>query len=292
MQTIMVSLDGTTKDDIAIPVAAAIADHSGLDIHLVHVIDALTRRAAAHAALLGLDEGDVTGRRAAEARITELATSLATQSGRRVTWDLLESVNVAPALIRHAAERDTAVVVMATRAAGLTERAFFGSVAHQVVRESLVPVVVVPPRAAYLQGMQPRFRRVLVPLDGSDVGARALDLLLGLPRASSLEYVLLEVVLRASDRTQAEVRLAAAADRVRARGATRVDLVALEASEPVTGILDALRELLIDSIAMSTHARSGIELFVHGSVAEEVVRASEVPILLLSPAVVRHPSLV
>jgi nucleotide-binding universal stress UspA family protein len=296
-RTVMVAVEGSPRDAIAFPVAGALAGLAEADIHLVHVIDALGRRAAAHAELLGVQDGAGSGRRAVEARITHLATGLAAGRGQ-ITWDVLESADVARALIERAAGRDTVVVVMATRAASRTERALLGSVADRVVRECPVPVVVVPPGAAHLEGRKPRFQRVLIPLDGSDLGARALDLLLGLPGARPLEYVLIEVVRDAAGREAAEARLAATAVRVRARGVTSIDVAVLENDDPVPVIIDALREMLIDAIAMSTRGRSGLRRLMLGSVAEGVVRASEVPVLLVTPAnlgrggvTVHHPAL-
>jgi nucleotide-binding universal stress UspA family protein len=287
-QSVMVSLDGSARDLIALPVATALAELSGADVHLVHVVDAVSRRVTAHAQMLGVDDAVATGHGAAEARMGELATSLAADRHRRVTWDVVESVQVAKALIRHAVERDAVVVVMATRGAGLPARTLVGSVADRVVRECPVPVVVVPPGAAYLQGRRPRFVRILIPLDGSTLGARALDLLLDLPRASSLEYVLIEVVSRAEDRPDAQARLEAAAGRIRARGITSVEVAVLQAGDPVPVIIAALREMLCDAIAMSTRGQSGLRRLVLGSVAQGVVRASEVPVLLITPTSLRN----
>jgi nucleotide-binding universal stress UspA family protein len=53
---------------------------------------------------------------------------------------------------------------------------------------------------------------------------------------------------------------------------------------PVPVIIEALRELLCDLIAMSTRGQSGLRRLVVGSVAQGVVAASEVPVLLVTPA--------
>jgi nucleotide-binding universal stress UspA family protein len=50
---------------------------------------------------------------------------------------------------------------------------------------------------------------------------------------------------------------------------------------PADAILAAAREEKAGLIAMTTHGRSGIARFTMGSVAERVVRASDVPVLLL-----------
>lgn len=50
---------------------------------------------------------------------------------------------------------------------------------------------------------------------------------------------------------------------------------------PADKILEVCRRHDIDLIAMSTHGRSGIGRWLLGSIAEKVVRHSEVPVLLL-----------
>lgn len=281
--TVLVPLDATDKDARALSVGAAIADAGGAAIELVRVIPAPARSLAAQAQLLGVDEDAVTGRRQAESELAELASRLSADAPRRVGWAVIESADVADALMRHASDLGVLAVVMATRAATPAGRAFIGSVADRVVRECRAPVVVVPPRADYLGGRRVGFSRVLVPLDGSALAAKALEFLLALPHAGTLEYVLLAVADPA-DRAEAEVRLAAAAGRARARGATIVETLVVEAHDPAAVILAALREELIDAIAMSTRGQSGLRRMVLGSVAEGVVRASEVPVLLLTPA--------
>jgi nucleotide-binding universal stress UspA family protein len=126
---------------------------------------------------------------------------------------------------------------------------------------------------------------VLVPLDGSALAARSLDFLLALPRADELEYVLLEVVPPGAERERAEAerRLAAAADRARSRGAKTVEVAVLEADDPAGAIVAAVREALVELIAMSTRGAGGLRRIALGSVAEGVVRASEIPVMLLTP---------
>jgi nucleotide-binding universal stress UspA family protein len=281
---IMVPLDGSEKDPRALAVAAALADLSGADLHLVRVIDALPESVPARSEFRAPEEAAVTGRRDVERQITDTAARVAADTERPVTWAVLEGDDVVKELTRHTAERDARIVVMATRAPGAAERALRGSVADRVMRESPRPVVLVPPGTADMSGKHVRLERVLVPLDGSALAARAIDFLLAFPRASALEYVLLEVVPPGADPTQAEHRLDAAAGRVRAVEAKRVEAAVVEASDAAPVIIAAVREALVDVIAMSTRGASGLRRMVLGSVAEGVVRGSEVPVLLLTPA--------
>ena len=80
------------------------------------------------------------------------------------------------------------------------------------------------------------------------------------------------------------------ADHLRARGVNAVQARVVEADDPAVAISRAAREELIDFIAMSTRGSSGLKRFVLGSVAERVVRESDVPVLLVTPAEIEQPA--
>ena len=71
---------------------------------------------------------------------------------------------------------------------------------------------------------------------------------------------------------------------MRVRGIETVEVAVLEASDPSAAIAATVREALVELIAMSTRGAGGLRRMVLGSVAEGVVRASEVPVMLLTPA--------
>jgi nucleotide-binding universal stress UspA family protein len=157
-----------------------------------------------------------------------------------------------------------------------------GSVADRVMRECPKPVVLVPPGASYVEGRQIEIRRLLLALDGSVLAARSIDFLLEMPRAIELEFVLMEVVHNPADIPFIERRLQRGADRFYERSAEAVPRVILGGDTAQT-IVAAVREFHIDMIAMSTRGEGGLQRLVLGSVAEGVVRAAEVPVLLLTP---------
>ena len=258
--SIMVPLDGSEKDDRAIAVAVALSGLSGAGLHLVRVMD-------------GAGPADFT---AAAARVPA-------RVGSPVTTELLAGADPADALVRHATASAARVIVMATRAPGAVDRALHASVSDAVMRESPCPVMLVPPGTDYMRDKSVAFGRVLVPLDGSVASEAVLDVLLELAGGAALEYALLEVVPRGGDREAAAARLEATAARLRAHGVSSVEYDVSEANDPVDAIDAAVRETLVDFIAMSSRGRSGVRRMVLGSVAGAVVRTSEVPVLLLTP---------
>jgi nucleotide-binding universal stress UspA family protein len=303
--TVLVPVDGSDKDRRVIPAAAALADLADGDLHVIRVLDIARESLTPRARTMGAADALAEKRREVQQSVVAVADRLTADSGRSVSAVVAEGPDVADVLVGSAAGRDADLVVMATRAAGPVGRALRGSVADRVMRESPQPVVLVPPRAGG-DGDEPlRLGRVLVPLDGSEPSSAVLDRLLGLKRARELEIVLLEVVtsgallqwvpdpleLRthalppdfAEARVSAEHRLTHLADRLRTDGAKRVSLRVVEDLDPAAAITRVAREEGADFIAMSTRGAGGLERFVLGSVAEAVVRDSDIPVLLVKP---------
>jgi nucleotide-binding universal stress UspA family protein len=318
--TVLVPLDGSDKDERALPAAVALADLAGGDLHLIRVLDTPIDSLSPRGQRLGVADAVREIRSDMEESVRGIADRLMADTGRPVTAEIAEGFDVARVLVNRATERGTELVVMATRAPGALGRALRGSVADRVMRESPRPVVLVPPGAGGARGTQIQLGRVLVPLDGSALALSTIDHLLELDRASGLEYVLLEVVTSgfidvaaqsalpgwvadmptpeayaglpdiAQARANAEQRLNIVAERLRAQGAKAVRARVVEGDDPAPAINRAVREEMIDFIAMSTRGSSGLKRFVLGSVAERVVRESDVPVLLVTPTETEQPA--
>lgn len=265
-QPVMVALDGSDKDARAIAVAMALANLSESDLHFVRVTP-------------GLDDPVVDGQLAAA------VANVPARADHATTSAILRGSDVAGELIRHAVEQDALAVVLATRAPSPAARAIIGSVADRVVRECPRPVVIAPPGTAYMGGKQLTIARVLVPLDGSSLAFRSIEFLIQLPHAKELEYVLIEVVPATRDRPASTARLQDTARWLRSRGVASVDVLVVEADDAAAAILGAVRTVLPAAIAMSTRGSGGIGRMILGSVADAVVRGSELPVLLLTPKV-------
>lgn len=273
--TVLVPLDGSEKDGRALPIAVAFAELAHGALHLVRVLDASPA-----------SRGD------AEWTLRAVAERIAPTVGGAAGWEVAEGPDVAAVLLRRAAELDADVVVMATRAPGPAGRAVHGSVADRVLREGTRPVLLVPPGSQDVHGRRVQLRRALVPLDGSAAALAVVEHLLALPRVGELEIVLLEVVppARARERESAphaaaereERRLEAVAGRLRARGA-RAEVRVVEGGDPAAVIGAAVRQELADFIAMTTRGAGGLARAVLGSTAASVLRASDVPVLLVTP---------
>lgn len=147
------------------------------------------------------------------------------------------------------------------------------------------------------------FKKILIPLDGSTLSESILPHVSQLAKSIGAQVVLLRVVSTPIPETSYAGLYAmpvpaapTAPERdpyAEAEGyLQRVafdyfpdQTVTLQVAGGPTGenILDLATDQDIDLIAMTTHGRSGLSRMVLGSVADEVVRRSHLPVLLLRP---------
>lgn len=210
-------------------------------------------------------------------------------------------------ICQRAHDVDADLIVMTSHGRTGLSRSWLGSVADAVLRRSAVPVLLLRP----VEGKSRRdaahhlFKHVLVPLDGS---GRAVDILssaVALARSSGARVTLLRAVQpvpailpdagmpfiypptiqddAATDRLvdEAKQELAEVARRLREDG-TAVDSHVVVAAHVANAILEFAHGYDVDVIAMTTHGRGASRLLV-GSVADKVIRASGLPMLLLRP---------
>lgn len=136
----------------------------------------------------------------------------------------------------------------------------------------------------------PQLRWILVPLDGSELAEAVLPHLVNRAKRHGAALTLLRVAhvhaLRDAELVDAQVRVVQAAApylvgverRLVAEGIS-ISSVVRYGTAPEE-ILDDIRTRRPDLVAMGTHGRTGLTRLVLGSVAEQVLRTSPVPVLL------------
>jgi nucleotide-binding universal stress UspA family protein len=125
---------------------------------------------------------------------------------------------------------------------------------------------------------------VLVPLDGSPLAERALPFAAGLVSRVRGDLVLVHV--RPQRRTGAPLGydLSNVVDRLCDAGVIAGGRSYLAPPDEVADVLrSAVNETAADLIVMSTHGRGGLQRSIVGSVADQLVRRAEVPVLLIPP---------
>jgi nucleotide-binding universal stress UspA family protein len=145
------------------------------------------------------------------------------------------------------------LIALATHGYGGLRRWAVGSVADKVIQVARRPIFLVRSRAEATAGA-PAFKRILVPLDGSEVSATALAPAVELARSVGAELILLVT-----------------------------PIVAADYGDTAEAIVEEAARRQADLIVMATHGYGGAWRWVLGSVADKVLQAAPAPLLLVRP---------
>ena len=302
--TLLVPLDGSSLAEQALGPAASIAraTHATLDLVLVHQPMAFADFVDA-AWQANPSEGE-------RAYIASTAEELAAGSSVRVSGTVVSGA-AADMIHERAKGIGADLIVMTSHGRTGLSRAWLGSVAHEILRRSSTPVLMLRP----VDSKKPRrfvekpIKKILVTLDGSALAESILDPATELARAFDARLFLLRIVEpvplvvpevalptsylpRDEDATATMVEratneLADIVKRINATGIARVDPHVVVSERVANAILEFARGVSPSLVAMSTHGRGASRLFL-GSVADKVLRASNVPMLIRRPSSVRE----
>jgi nucleotide-binding universal stress UspA family protein len=295
-RSILVPLDGSPLAEQALPIAVAIAERARSKIKLVLV----------HPPLLLMEPGpaytklELAMQKADREYLRSLVGRLRERLGRALSSAVLQGP-VALTLARYVRELGTDLLVMTTHGRGGMQRAWLGSVADQLIRTSEVPILVVRPREGGPESFV-GLTEVFVPLDGSPLAEAVLEPAAALARLWDAEISLVQVVrpvvltsdpplpfptgysdqVTAIRRESAQDYIRDVAERLRESG-VKASGVAVIGGGTADTLLDLARPERVSLLAVATHGRGGLRRLVLGSVADKLVRAAEVPVLVVRP---------
>ena len=295
---ILVPLDGSDFAESAIPLAVSLAQKTGGELHLVTVVAPLPAVRPGTS-----EEGPVKGwfeeeRSRGTRYLKAVEARLRKENPEMTVHSRVLTGPVAPALEERIGKVDADLVVMTTHGRGQLERMWLGSVADALVRSGPCPILLWRSEEDEVEAPKGDINRILVPLDGSEESAAIL------PHVRSL-----------AGRMDASVSLFSVFDHGPALGSTYVPHAAEEEAEregelnalreqlekvagdlrsegvevdtrvevnesPARAILEYRAEIDADLVAMTTRGRGGVTRLVVGSVADKVIRAGLVPVLV------------
>ena len=298
-RTILVPLDGSPLAELALPFALSIAAKCNATVHvaLIHVPGAYSDYMVDHATDLDREAKDRE-----QGYLDALRAKLGKVFHGKFELHHLEGI-VPETLAEEVVERGVDLVVMNAHGWGYTSRALLGSVSDYLMRHLDVPLLVMHSQAMNSElDRTVSFRRILVPLDGSELAESILKPAERLGGLWNAEYRLVRVVspplhLLGSigevshghheaivDVTKKQVGgyLETVADGMRKH------TLAVQASVPVSrntawAILEEASSTGCDLIAISTRARGGLPRLLLGSVADKVIRGAHTPVLVYHP---------
>lgn len=303
LDQILITLDGSKFGEHALPFTKVIAEKTGASVNISHVnsseppTDLLQNTPFQYegVSMSAYEEKQADELRAYLKKHEEALKSELPEN--RICSALLEGY-VTEALERHAREIGAQLIVMTTHGRTGVSRAWLGSVADSLVRNSNFPLLVIRPLEDGESFPTARFEHFLVPLDGSKTGEVILKPTITLARAMGARVTLLHVVSphvtmgarvsplpagRLEERlSKAEDYLAGVAERLGREGVEATPLIESHFA-PARAILNTGAEEDVDLIAIATHGYTGVKRALLGSVTDKVLRGAKWPLLLHRP---------
>jgi nucleotide-binding universal stress UspA family protein len=300
-KSLMVPVDGSAFAEHALAPALDLARATGATLHLVRVHQPPVLPAPD--APLIVDTEWLEALKAEERKYLAHVQGTLMEAGARIEMALVEGFP-ADALAAYVRTHEIGLIMMTTHGRGGISRFWLGSVADALVRQAGTPVLLIRPGDDVQDELPaaPPMRHILIPTDGSALSESVLEPALELWERTDARFTLLRVLLplppmprpwtagRAAvdaeilteDRRRALAELNTVAEPLRKRGLT-IECEAVTHANPATAILEFAATSSVDVIALATRGRSGWARVAMGSVADKVMRASMLPVLLYRP---------
>jgi len=296
IQHILVPLDGSETAERAVPHAVALAGLFDASIVLARVPEPT---------VVPVMSGAVWVTEEVESReATDRAQAYLDEVRARTLFAGLDVATATPphpvaaGLLQAIEDADASLVVMTTHGYSGFKRWVFGSVTDKLIRAAHVGVYLI--REGADERPPGAIRRLIVPLDGSELAESALATAAEIADRTGASITLAQVptvpayvttipetsgwipgYLR-EQANEATLYLRAQASALAESGITSdIDVEVVRSGGVADGILASAEEHGVDLIVMSTHGRTGLGRWMFGSVADRVLRGAEIPVWLV-----------
>jgi nucleotide-binding universal stress UspA family protein len=192
IKSILVPLDGSAFAEQAIPLALGIAEQTGAVLNLVHVIvpaEVLDPYDALYSADVSLKWRKLDKHQ----YLTDIVDKIAARSSALVASRVIDGRAV-PRSLNKIPGANADIVVMATHGRGTLRRLWSGSVAHSLLQQMSVPVLLIPGTQAPLTIGAKTIDHILLPFDGAEVSEKVLKPFMDLGIFPAAQHTLLHAV--------------------------------------------------------------------------------------------------
>ncbi|MDA0193765.1 MAG: universal stress protein [Bacteroidetes bacterium] len=277
MKNILVPTDFSTQAGYAFDLALQLAKKSGGKVHVINIVEVpISAVADPMGAPIVADWGAdflKTITKDHQIRLEKLVS----ESESRVEILIKTEVGVVlDSTLDYISENSIDLVVMGTKGATGLKEIFIGSNAEKVVRFSPCPVITVRYPAVINE-----IENIVFGLDLSGSEEKVISQLKTLQKVLNVTihfiYVDTPHVIINHDEMIGKLRSFALENEFE-----DYTVNIRKNIQPDSGIIEFAKELSADMIAMSTHSRKGLSHFISGSLAEDVVNHSPLPVWTIS----------
>jgi nucleotide-binding universal stress UspA family protein len=264
---VLVAVDDSTPSQYAIDASLRIGRADGAALIFAVVLDPC---------LLSQDCSFASIRQLAEetaSKILHDACTRAEQVGIKAASQVFFDDPV-QGIIALAVSKGVGIIVMGTHARTGITRALNRSIAESVLRQTTVPLCIVRK-----QPIGERHRHLLVPVANDDLSAYTIRY--ATQTAHSLGSRLTFCTVENTRTAETERYLESAKQHAIGAGVQADCVVVPHDGKVAAMILQQADAAECDAIVMASHARDGLSRLIEGSVAEAVIRYSDLPVVVL-----------
>lgn len=306
-QHIMVAVDGSDTSNLALNEALYLSTSLKAHLNIVHILDGIPIYKVTpdfeYEKYQELIKEDGLS-------ILEKAKREAVSKGCKVDTNLIEIIDankkISEKLVEAVESNKIDLLILGTHGRRGFHRLLLGSVAEETIRISTVPVLLVRAeegRADYYPNRKALpYKRIVIATDGSDISdlalIQAIYLAKALQAALSIIYIANEFptkdfifakqfIYYQDSIKHHGLEILEKSKQICQEKNIVTETLLVEIKDKLEGvsekIIESILSLKADLLIIGTHGRSGINRFLLGSVAEEIVRRSPVPVLLVRP---------
>jgi nucleotide-binding universal stress UspA family protein len=292
IKKILVPLDGSRTAEAVLPLVIHLAKADNAEVELITVITPVAIWDAA-ASMIKWDAEEKAARDYIRAKTIELREAGLTANS------MVAFGQAAYAIYDAAKTRNVDFIAITTHGRSGIARFVLGSVADKLLHTA-APLLVVRPSGQDGEELSPPgIRKILVPLDGSELSLSAIPFAEDMANKFNAALVFCHVVTTdwiAYSGMETPTLYPDVLDEMKAAAEAKIEKAAVESRGRgfdvdyfvgIGGPTDEIQRIAgdqgADMIVMSTHGRSGPTRWVMGSTADALVRRTHLPCLLVRP---------
>jgi nucleotide-binding universal stress UspA family protein len=293
---VVIPLDGSRLAERSLAFVPSLSRLDGLNVTLVSVVNP-----AEDVHMLSQAEASDREANVLRTYLHEVAGDMQKHHNIQVATEVLRG-NPADAILERLRTGAADLLVVSTHGRSGLSRWRIGSVADKLIRGAACETLVVGPRAGDTEGWLemgavPPFKKILVPVDGSELAEQAVASAQRFAKAFESEVHVVRVInvvsygdglmmesaytpqLIDSLQEAADEYVAGIAGRISAPGGVRTKVLV---GSPAITLEQYVEVASIDLVVMTTHGRGGIARLALGSVTDRML-GGEAPVLVVRP---------